>query len=309
MSLAPPFPDPALLARVPFGDDWRGLEVPAEGAACDPLDVRVRMAMYRLLVERASPRGGFGPGAHLSPFWGYASQLAWQHRSGRLGGRGTAIDPESWWGVCNYALSVVPYLAATQVAAAPRLVFEAPPPGYRPALARWREAFTEMAALAPGDDLEPVRFAVWRAHLESIETAVRAHRPAFEAMPRAEQRFARGWVRMVDLLGAAAMRTDLERLAAVGGGTLPPRILVDDTPAALADLTRHERSTVRRVLALADRPPWRWSVELVAWRRIMRARAARDESEVILGGLLGRGRAAWPVKLRALRYAALPAAR
>jgi hypothetical protein len=302
--------DPTLLARVPFGADWRGAVLPPDGSACDPLDAGTRMAMYRLLVERASPRGGFGPGAHLSPFWGYASQLAWQQRSGRLGTAGVnAIDPASWWGACNYSLSVVPYLAAMQVGAVPRLAFPAPAPHYAAALASWRDACGAIAALAPGDDLEPVRFAVWRAHLESIQTAVRAHRDAFAAMPRAEQRFARGWVRMVDLFGACAMRTDLEKLAAVAGGTLPPRVLADDAPEALADLSRHERSTVRRVFALADRPGWRWRVELAAWRRVMRARAARDESEVILGGLLGRGRETWPIRLRALRYAARPSAR
>jgi hypothetical protein len=34
----------------------------------------------------------------------------------------------------------------------------------------------------------------------------------------------------------------------------------------------------------------------------MRARAARDEAEVILGGLLGRVRRTWPPRARALRY-------
>jgi len=47
------------------------------------------------------------------------------------------------------------------------------------------------------------------------------------ALPADEQRFARGWIRMVDLFGAAALRTDLAYLASHGTGALPGRMLFD----------------------------------------------------------------------------------
>lgn len=275
----------ALVARLPFGSDWRALALPAEGARGDPASVRGRMAMYRLLVERASERG-FGEGAARSPFWGYAGQLAWQHRSGRLGDPASdAIDPASWWGACNYSLSVVPYRAAMQLALVPQLGFDEPPPAYRPALAAWRTAMQAIAMLAPGDDLDAVRVAVWRAHLASIEIATERHADAFARLPAAEQRFARGWMRMVDLFGAAGWRTDLERLVEPSSTVLPSRIITD--PAALPDA---ERKTVASIGALADRPAWRWWIERAIWRWMMRTPAARARAPERLRALLTRRR-------------------
>ena len=291
----------ALLARIPFGDEWLALPDPAARAACDPDDAGVRMALYRLLVERTSPRRAFGAHDELSPFWGYASQLAWQRKSGRLGGTGDAIAPSSWWGACNYALSVVPYLAAAQLGIVPALPLPPPPRVHDRSIASWREALATMQRLAPGDDHDPVRLAVWRAHLESIEAAVRAHAAAHRALPAGERGFARGWVRMVELFGSAGWRTDLDRLVEQGGGALPPRVLGDDD--ALADFTRAERATARRVIALGARPAWRWQLETRVWRRVMRTPAARADAETILAGLFGRGRDAWPVRARALRLA------
>ncbi len=257
--------------------------------------------MYRLLVERTNVHGSFGAHDELSPFWGYASQLAWQARSGRLGGRGTAIDPASWWGGCNYALSVVPYVAAMQTGLVPSLAVEVDR-GYAPAIGAWHTAFA--AFVDPACDHDRVRLVVWRAHLESITFAVRRHEREYRAMPDAEQRFARGWVRMVDLFAAAAVRTDLEKLIETGGGALPSRMLRAGDPHE--DLPRHERSTVRRVGELADRPGWRWALEVRIWRRMMRTRAARLDAEGLLAGMFGKDR--WAAGKRALGYLLRPTA-
>ncbi|HUQ04746.1 MAG TPA: Leg1-related protein [Kofleriaceae bacterium] len=291
----------AWLRRIPFGDEWRALPDLSARTSCDPDDAGVRMGLYRLLVERGNPHHALGAHGELSPFWGYASQLAWQRRSGRLGGRGDTIDPASWWGVCNYSLSVVPYLAGAQIGLVPALALPSAPAMYDRSLALWRDTLATMQRLRPGDDHDALRLAVWRAHLESIETAVRAHTAAHRALPSGERGFARGWIRMVELFGCAGWRTDLMRLAEHGGGELPPRILGDDD--ALTDFTKAERATARRVIALGARPPWRWQLETGMWRRIMRTRAARADAEAILAGLFGRGRAAWPVRARALRLA------
>jgi len=307
--------DRALLAQLPFADTWLELADPTEGGVCDPFDARHRMAMYRLLIERTNRGGAFGERDALCPLWGYASQLAWQERSGRLSrAGGNTIDPDSWWGACNYALSVVPFLAAAEVGLVPTVRLEhagrpAPAPRhYQRALGFWRDAFFAAARLRRGDDLEPVRFAIWRAHLDSIETAVRTSQRAFRALPPAEQRFARGWVRTVELFGAAALRTDLEKIAEHQGGALPPRLLRHEEPRdRFPDMSRAERRTVRIAFNLADRPAWRWAMEIRVWRRMMRTREARDQAEAILAGMLGRGRELWPVRVRALAWAAMPA--
>lgn len=290
---SPSRPDPLRLARLPFGEDWLALGDPA-ALAGGAMDVRTRLAMYRLLVERTSDACG----AHdeLNPFWGYASQLAWQHRSGRLGRAGHAIEDSSWWGACNYALSVIPYVAAMERDLVPRLAIE-PAPAYATVMPRWHAA---LGLLEAGGDLDAIRLAVWHAHLASITLAVRMHAAQHAALPAAEQRFARGWVRMVDLFAAAGLRTDLETLVASGGGALPSRVLHGED---IADLPRHERSTVRRVGALADRPVWRWRVELAVWRRVMRTREAREDVDRLLAGLLGVGPEVWSARRRALVFA------
>ena len=292
-------PDPARLSRLPFGDDW----LAAGGPTAAVHDVHARMAMYRALVEQTNSHGAFGAHGELNPFWGYASQLAWQHRSGRLGDVPHAIAETSWWGACNYALSVVPYVAAMHLGVVPRLPIDVEP-HYAEVMPAWHEAFREMRELRPGGDHDAVRVAVWRAHLASITLAVRVHARAHRALPSAEQRFARGWVRMVDLFAAAGIRTDLDKLVETGGGALPSRVL---DGGSIEDLPRHERSTIRRVSALADRPPLRWAIDVGVWRRMMRTRAARAESERLLAGMLGHGKDVWPVRARALAYAALPA--
>jgi hypothetical protein len=295
-------PDPVRLARVPFGEAWLGAIDPT-CTTCDPHDVRVRMAMYRLLVEHGNRHGALGTYDELSPFWGYASQLAWQHTSGRLGGPGTKIAAASWWGACNYALSVVPYVAAMERGGVPALPIRVDA-AYKPVMPAWRDALAALSALRPGGDLDRVRTLVWRAHLASITLAVARHAAAHCALPAGEQRFSCGWVRMVDLFAAAALRTDLDKLVESGGGALPSRVLGEHDDGA--ELPRAERASVRRIGALADRPAWRWAIELGVWRRIMRSHPARADAELLIAGLLGRGRKVWPARARALAYAALP---
>ena len=262
----------------------------------DPASVRDRHEMYRLLVEGCNPTGVLGDRHELSPFWGYDAQLAWQHASGRLGD-GDRIAAASWWGACNFSLSVVPYAVAIEHGLVPRVELDSSDlRGYATALPHWHGAFHRMLSLDRGADLEPLRFAVWRAHLASITIAVARHAREFAALPATEQAFARGWIRMVDLFGAAALRTDLEYLTP-RPASLPSRILRD---ADFSDLPRYEASTARRVIALGERPPWRWPLELAMWKRMIRTRAARDDIDAVMIELFGKSLRG---KLRALRRA------
>ncbi len=319
MSFEASRPDPARLVRMPFGDAWLTLVDPADLVTANPMDARVRMGMYRHLIEQLNPHGRFGRHDEFSPFWGYASQLAWQQRSGRLGGAGHvvarsgfagprsgaegdahSIADGSWWGACNFALSVVPYAAAMDLDLVPRIPVRVD--GYAPVMPAWQSALRAM--IARDADHDTVRVLVWAAHLASITLAVASHDIAFRALPAPERRFARGWVRMVDLFAAAAVRTDLDKLIETGGGALPPRMLTDGD--SRADFHRYEASTVRRVGELSDRPSWRWGMEVRVWRRIMRTSVARADAEQLLAGMLGKHER-WPAAMRALAYATLPA--
>jgi len=75
-----------------------------------------------------------------------------------------------------------------------------------------------------------------------LDIATARHRAEHAAMPAEERRFARGWVRMVDLFSAAGWRTDLQRRAETGAGDLPSRVLADGAPA----LTNQRRARCGR---------------------------------------------------------------
>ena len=245
----------------------------------NPASVRDRHELYRRLIALD----------HLSPFYGFDLQLAWQHASGRLGG--DDIAPSSWWGACNYALCIVPYAAAMALDLVPREDLDVT--AYRTAMPDWHGAFHRMSSLDVEADREPLRFAVWRAHLASITIAVQRHARELAQLPAQEQTFARGWIRMVDLFGAAALRTDREYLTS-RPASLPGRILDGD----LSDLPRYERSAARRIIALGERPDWRWPIELAVWKRMMRSRSARDQLDTVMIDLFGNSLRG---KLRAAR--------
>src|SRR5688500_8784697 len=124
------------LASLPFCGDWQSCGQPTPNV----YDVRSRLAMYRQLVERVNGRRNFGGDAERHPFWGYASQLAWQHKSGRLGATESVIDRDSWWGACNYSLSVIPFVAAMQLGLVPPIALEHDR-AYDPVIPRWQQAF------------------------------------------------------------------------------------------------------------------------------------------------------------------------
>jgi len=307
MAFAGARPDSEKLSRLPFGDAWHALVDPGDLAGCDVMDTRVRLGMYRLLIERLNPHGLYGTRDELNPFWGYAAQLPGRQRRGGPGGGPHSRADGSWWGACNYALSVVPYAAAMQRGHVPTLRFDVEPiyrgPAGAPVMSAWHRAFDVMVARRT--DLDRVRVAVWRAHLVSITLAVKSHDAAFRAMSATEQRFARGWVRMVDIFAAAAVRTDLDKLVETGGGALPTRVLREED--ALDGMHRYEISTVKRVGMLADEPRWRWGLAMRVWRRVMRTPRARADAGQTPAGGFGKGAKGGPVRARALAYATLPA--
>ncbi|MFT3692837.1 MAG: Leg1-related protein [Kofleriaceae bacterium] len=243
-----------------------------------------RRQLYRELIALGPVR------PELSPFWGFDLQLQWQQASGRLG-QGDDIPAESWWGACNFALSVIPYAAAMALKLVPDVALDTR--GYERAMPHWHGAFHRLTQLEPDADLEPFRFAIWRAHLASITIAVERNAARLARLPLDEQRFARGWVRMVDLFGAAALRTDREYLDP-RPASLPRQILDGN----LDQLTRHERSSARRITMLGDRPRYSWPVELAIWKRMMHTRAARDHIDQALADIFGPSKRG---KLRALR--------
>nr|WP_225953407.1 Leg1-related protein [Kibdelosporangium phytohabitans] len=271
----------------------------------DPFDFTHRMAAYRRMIDATNQDGRFGADNRRNPLWGLMFQHQWQHRTGRLGGAGVRIDPDSPWGYGNYALCVIPWLGATAAGTVPGLVVAEPPGPSRfdygraefgPAVADWRAYFELVAGDA---DEESARFALWKAHKTSLDVVARRIARIDPApFGAAELEFLRGWCRMVDYLWAAAWRTDFDFMTEHGLDVLPERLLGtagDPMPVKV-------RRNVRNVVALARMPDWRHRFNLRLWRRVMRTRAARDEVLVMLDAVFNPNAGNTAARRRMLGY-------
>jgi hypothetical protein len=278
----------------------------------DPFSFPQRMAAYRMLIEATNRRGQYGDDNRRNPLWGLVFQHHWQFQSGRLGvqsQRDGTIDPDAPWGFGNYALCVIPWLAAVSTGLVPDLpVPAAPGPSrfgygsdlFRAGIDDWRRFFTAADTADLGDD-EPVRLALWKAHKTCLDVV--AHRlatidPGSDAP--AELAFLRGWCRMVDYLWAAAWRTDFDFTITHGLGVLPDRLL--DDPSGRADLPGRVDRNVATVIRLSRTPAWRHRVNLALWRRVMRSRQARDDVLAMLDAVFNPNPANVAARRRLVGY-------
>lgn len=315
---------PALLAKSPVAETWARL--PALNGAVDPFVLSQRMALYRLLMEASNARGLFGPDNAANIFWGYVFQTHWQWRSGRYRLEAEqpeeTIHPNSIWGYNNYSLCVIPYFGAVEAGLAPALEIAtasvtarvrypsggggrpfAVPPVFAGAVAEWQRFFTLIKDLRAGDDTEPVRFALWRAHKASLDAAEVDTPALYPGHSRLEQEFLHGWVRMVDFLGAAAWRTDLDFMLRNGLDVLPERSLTDDDlPGQIPDMDAQVNANLRSIFGLVRQSNRRFAFNLWLWRRAMRTRSARDDVLDMLAAQFQPTPENAPARRRLMRY-------
>lgn len=186
--------------------------------------------------------------------WGYADQLDWMRRSGRLSSTPGSIkvDPSSWWGRVSYALTIIPLAAAAECGADVSILGlggsgdrqgqkdDLQLPQLRRAVRAWKRvwcfndpdiALRVLLNTPVHDSLqERVRRAQWEAHLESLDAVDALYGEEFDKLPSdAEREFARGWCRAARLFAAAAAHTNLDRcLLPLGAGYAPERMLTCD---------------------------------------------------------------------------------
>jgi hypothetical protein len=276
---------PAELETLEVFTVWSTLSPLAE--RFDPFSFPHRMAAYRMLIEATNRRGQFGADNRRNPLWGLVFQHDWQYRSGRLGActsRDGSIDPGAPWGFGNYALCVIPWLAAASTGLVPDVPV-LPPTGssrfdyraerFQAGIDDWSAFFAATGTADAGND-EPVRLALWKAHktcLDVVADRLATIDPGSDSP--AELAFLRGWCRMVDYLWAAAWRTDFDFTVKHGLDVLPDRLL--DDPSRRADLPDRVDRNVATVIRLSRAPVWRHRVNLTLWRRVMRSHQARDD--------------------------------
>jgi hypothetical protein len=295
--------EPPRLIEMPFYALWHTL--PDLTDHIDPFRFVERAAAYKRLIECTNTGGVFGEYNEMNFFWGYLAQLHWQYESGRLHGLDTPkslIDPASAWGAFNYTLSILPLIAAMQVGLTPAIdIAPAPgahadryahgggaepysiPPAFDETMRKWRAVFEQIAAFPAGQDIEPLRYAVWNAHYDTLHACSVIFAREMNALPPPERDFLFGWVRMVDFLAVAAWRTDLDYMLQYGVGVLPPRMMTAaDIPGRIADMNAMTNSNLKNIAQLTTQPGWRFALSLYLWRRAMRSRAARADAPKML---------------------------
>lgn len=303
---------PEELAELDLFDTWRLVEPLVDHF--DPFRFHHRMAVYRLLIDTTNRDGLFGADNRRNPLWGLMFQHQWQFRTGRLGAdsqRTGRIDPDAPWGYGNYTLCVIPWLGAVEAGVVEPVSLTAPPhpsrfaypagdfadlvlpAGFHRGVADWKAYFSLVQSARPGDDIEPLRMALWKAHKTCLDIVV-APLQHIDAAPYSdtELRFLRGWCRMVDYLWVAAWPTDFDFMCAQGLDVLPERLLVD--PADLrtgSDLAPEMRRTLRGIIELGELPDWRYQLNLTLWKRVMRTRSAREDVVDLLAAIFDPPRA------------------
>jgi hypothetical protein len=282
------------------------------GDRFDPFSFEQRMAVYRLLLKSTNVDGLFGADNRHNPLWGLMFQHQWQFRTGRLGGRDGRIDPDAPWGYGNYALCVVPWLGAVAAGVVPSLPVVAPGPSrfrystseFGAGVEDWRRFFLAVRDSVAGADREPLRLALWKAHKTCLDVVVRGL-AGISAAPYSEleHTFLRGWCRMVDYLWVAAWPTDFDFMTSHGLDVLPETLLT--THESVRSLPPKTRRNVVNILRLARTPGWRYSLNLLLWKRIMRTREARDQVLPMLDAVFNPRRDNVADRRRMLRYLVL----
>jgi hypothetical protein len=326
-AIPPTVAHPEELAALDLYEVWTGAA--DLGEEFDPFSFEQRMAAYRLLIDAINDDSRFGADNRRNPLWGLMFQHQWQFRTGRLGAGARPhgrIDPDAPWGYGNYALSVIPWLGAAAAGTVAHRRLVAPPSASRfhyawgglteplhlprefeAGVEDWRSFFALVKASGPGEDSEPIRLALWKAHKTCLDV-VAQRMAGIDPAPYSalELSFLRGWCRMVDYLWVAAWPTDFDFMTAHGLEVLPERLLhvADD----LLDLPPRVRRNVSNVLRLDGIPYWRYRLDLTLWKRVMRTRPARDDVVSMLDALFNPNPGNRTERRRMLSYLLRPAA-
>lgn len=317
------------LARADFFPEWSSL--PSFAAEIDPFAYTGRLLVHKLVLDALNVHGAFGAGNELNPFWGNVFHLAWQWRSQRLtlpNSEPGRIHPHSMWGYANYAVSVIPLIAAINTGALKPVAVLPPyehgvisyahgggksayivPDEFSEALPAWSEFFRAALDLKPGDpDLDPLRFLFWRAQRASLLGVVPTiDERGLHYHTRNELNFMLGWIRLVDYWGAAAWRSDLDFMLRHGVGGLPERQLTaDDKPGRSRGLSPRASMMIAALLKLTQQSKFRAALDLFWWKRAMRSPRARADAVELLDAKLHPETASPPTRSRLRRLMFLP---
>ncbi|XP_064598570.1 protein LEG1 homolog [Liolophura sinensis] len=240
-----------------------------------------RLGAYKIMIEQtAFSMESFGSDNSGNILWGLPLQFGWQFSSERTRdlsnmtscGFSTGdqcISYNSWWASMNYYLSIVPFLGMIHAQ-----YFQVPPssirimsPGHdahlycndfnscnniQPRLVtRWSEFFTLLKNESLRRDLSTSALkdkyltAMWRAHVESIETALPLFKGKESWMSDVENSFGTNWANLVHFIATTHFSTDNKNTVINQIKYLPQRLLWDsDKPPKAPGLTSDQNKAL-----------------------------------------------------------------
>ena len=240
--------------------------------------------------------------------WGYAAQLDWQHRSSRLAigddqKDSDSLSSSSWWNYMNFCFTVCILLGAeksgvleSRVAVLDKVSEElvSHDPAVQKCIESWERLFrdgyqtfkTSMLLNDGPTNVGKLRFEfqqqVWMSHTDVIrytmlDTLSPRVTQLLAYLPEPECKFGNGWCRMVEILAACCIPTDLVTLIQDGAGFLPIEIVTDDrfkqwqengATLSTVESRRFKSVLVTRQLLSASTQSLQWIAGF--WRRVVR---------------------------------------
>lgn len=203
-----------------------------------------RLGAYRIMVEQtAASMESFGPDNSGNILWGLPLQFGWQFSSERTRDLSNitscgfspgdqCISYRSWWASMNYYLSIVPFLGmihAQYFKVLPSSIHIISPDHdahlycndfqscnkIHPLLVtRWSEFFTLLKnesvrrGLSTSALKDKYLTAMWRAHVQSIDTALPLFKGRQAWLSKAEDSLGTDWANVVQFIAATHFSTD-----------------------------------------------------------------------------------------------------
>lgn len=265
-----------------FESYWNDLP---KGSKFDGFSFQGRMAMLKYLIYELDEPSEWIKQKNFWAYhwlWGYASQLDWQQRSGRLsiglqGDNDDRISTKSWWGYINFCFIVCILLGAEKAGLTNdkiELDDESKELIERDEVVRtcidnWAELFrvpySEYKDKVSNCNMLNNAFAkagfdfrkeTWKAHTAVIYATVGTDHIQINEMlhllPEPEQNFGLGFCRMVELLAALCFPTDLRTLLNDGAGYLPLEVVTDEKLCHWKTNKKHLAEPDRRRLASVE---------------------------------------------------------
>jgi len=182
------------------------------------------------------------------------------------------LSPESWWGVMNYFLCVIPYLGGVDAGVLPDIEFEWPISnqdnyctsvegcklgkfGAKRAVELWRDTFNmfrQYDASPTGYHLDELKRTIWDAHTASIHTSIVFVTGENSLYSYLEKRVSLGWSNFVEFIATTWFNCDFPTIALLQPILPQQKLTPENSLSNLPGLTTKQKAGVATLVFLFE---------------------------------------------------------